>query len=122
MGVPMRREIIVACDGSPHSCGAIKWAAQECRAQRMELTLCHVWDGPRAEREAAITEQQRKLAGRVLFDGVGLAERLLPGRDVRSIWPGEPPGRSWSRSAGRRRCWWSAPEVLAESPGCCSAR
>jgi nucleotide-binding universal stress UspA family protein len=88
----MRREIIVAFDGSPHSRGAIEWAARECRAQRAELTVCHVWDGPRAEREAVITEQQRRLAGRILFEGVGLAERLLPGRDVRSILARGTPG------------------------------
>ncbi|MFC7641868.1 universal stress protein [Streptosporangium lutulentum] len=88
----MRREIIVAFDGSPHSRSAIEWAARECRARRAELTVCHVWDGPRAECEAVITEQQRRLAGRILFDGMGLAERLLSGREVRSILIRGTPG------------------------------
>ncbi|MGJ6970136.1 universal stress protein [Streptosporangium sp. G11] len=47
---------------------------------------------PRAEREAAITEQRRRHAGRVLFEGVQLAERLLPGREVRSILVRGAPG------------------------------
>ncbi|MFB9681120.1 universal stress protein [Streptosporangium vulgare] len=88
----MRREIIVAFDGSPHSRGAVEWAALECGARRAELTVCHVWDGPHAEREAAITEQRRRHAGRVLFEGVQLAERLLPGREVRSILARGAPG------------------------------
>lgn len=88
----MRREIIVAFDGSPHSRSAVEWAARECGARRVESTVCHVWDGPLAECEVAIAEQRRRLAGRILFEGVGLAERLLPGRDVRSIPARGTPG------------------------------
>ncbi|WP_440073786.1 universal stress protein [Streptosporangium sp. OZ121] len=88
----MRREVIVAFDGSPHSRGAVEWAALECGARWAKLTVCHVWDGPHAEREAAITEQRRRHAGRVLSEGVQLAERLLPGRDVGSILARGAPG------------------------------
>ncbi len=88
----MRREIVVAFDGSPHSRTAVEWAARECGARRVELTVCHVWDGPHAEREAAITGQERRLAGHTLLDGVQLAERLLPGRSVRSILSRGTPG------------------------------
>ncbi|MFF5210604.1 universal stress protein [Streptosporangium sp. NPDC000396] len=88
----MRREIIVAFDGSPQSRAAVEWAAQECRARLVELTVCHVWDGPRAEREAGVAERERRLAGRTLIDGVELAERLLPGRAVRSILARGAPG------------------------------
>ncbi|GAA2987310.1 universal stress protein [Streptosporangium longisporum] len=88
----MKGEIIVAFDGSPHSRGAVEWAALECRAQRARLTVCHVWDGPHAEREAAITEQRRRLAEHVLLEGVRLAERLLPGQEVRSVLARGTPG------------------------------
>ncbi|MEU8379355.1 universal stress protein [Streptosporangium sp. NPDC048865] len=88
----MKREIIVAFDGSPHSRDAVEWAALECRTRRAELTVCHVWDGPHAEREAAITEQRRRHAGRVLSEGAQLAERLLPGREVRAILARGAPG------------------------------
>ncbi|MEU8038489.1 universal stress protein [Streptosporangium sp. NPDC049078] len=80
-----RREIVVGFDGSPQSRAAVEWAARECRTRWMELTVCHVWDGPHAEREAAVTGQRRAFAGGILTDGVELAERLLPGRTVRSI-------------------------------------
>ncbi|SFJ88810.1 Nucleotide-binding universal stress protein, UspA family [Streptosporangium canum] len=98
----MRREIVVGFDGSPQSRTAVEWAARECRTRRTELTVCHVWDGPHAEREAAITGQVRRLAGRTLIEGVELAERLLPGRSVRSIMARGNPGpelASLSRAA-----------------------
>ncbi|MEU4410945.1 universal stress protein [Streptosporangium sp. NPDC023963] len=88
----MRREIIVAFDGSPHSRRAVEWAALECVTQRAELTVCHIWDGPHAERETAITEQRRRHASHILLEGVQLAERLLPGREVRSILARGNPG------------------------------
>lgn len=88
----MRREVVVAFDGSPHSRAAVEQAARETRVRGAELTVCHVWDGPHAEREAAITDQERRLAGRTLMDGVQLAERLLPGRPVRSILARGSPG------------------------------
>lgn len=88
----MRREIVVGFDGSPQSRTAVEWAARECGTSRAELTVCHVWDGPHAEREAAITGQVRRSAGRTLIEGVELAEKLLPGRSVRSILARGTPG------------------------------
>ncbi|MEV7013386.1 universal stress protein [Streptosporangium sp. NPDC051022] len=88
----MRREIVVAFDGSPHSRTAVEWAAGECRARRVELTVCHVWDGPRAGRGTTVPAGERGLAGHTLIDGVQLAERLLPGRAVRAILLRGTPG------------------------------
>ncbi|WP_433258127.1 universal stress protein [Streptosporangium sp. CA-135522] len=88
----MRREIVVGFDGSPQSRTAVEWAARECGTGRAELTVCHVWDGPHAEREVAIAGQVRRLAGRTLIEGVELAEKLLPGRAVRSILARGAPG------------------------------
>ncbi|MEU9836458.1 universal stress protein [Streptosporangium sp. NPDC048047] len=86
------REIVVAFDGSAQSRAAVEWAARACGVRGGRLTVCHVWDGPRAEREAAVTARERGLAGLVLSEGVELAERLLPGRAVRPVLLRGDPG------------------------------
>ncbi|TQS21431.1 universal stress protein [Microbispora hainanensis] len=82
----MKQEIVVAYDGTRQSRAAIEWAAAECRARhRAGVTVCHVWDGADPERAEAVAAEERRLAGLRLFEGVRLAERLLPGREVRPV-------------------------------------
>lgn len=89
----MKHEIVVAYDGSPQSRAAVEWAAQECRSRRRTgMTVCEVWDGPYPERAEAVAAEERRLAGVRLFEGVRLAERLLPGREVRPVLLRGDPG------------------------------
>ncbi|MEZ0075894.1 universal stress protein [Planotetraspora sp. GP83] len=81
----MDREVIVAYDGSPPSRTAVEWAAGQCRAERAGLTICQVWAGPYASRAEATANGERRLASRCLAEGVELAERLLPGREIRPV-------------------------------------
>ncbi|MEU6413116.1 universal stress protein [Microbispora sp. NPDC046933] len=82
----MKQEIVVAYDGTRQSRAAIEWAAAECRVRhRAGVTVCQVWDGPYPERAEAVAAEERRLAGLRLFEGVRLAERLLPGREVRPV-------------------------------------
>ncbi|MEU8174737.1 universal stress protein [Microbispora hainanensis] len=82
----MKQEIVVAYDGTRQSRAAVEWAAAECRARRRAgVTVCHVWDGADPERAEAVAAEERRLAGLRLFEGVRLAERLLPGREVRPV-------------------------------------
>ncbi|WP_226873371.1 universal stress protein [Microbispora sitophila] len=82
----MKQEIVVAYDGTRQSRAAIEWAAAECRVRhRAGVTVCQVWDGPYPERAEAVAAEERRLAGLRLFEGVRLAERLLPGREIRPV-------------------------------------
>ncbi|MEV4460959.1 universal stress protein [Microbispora sp. NPDC049633] len=82
----MRQEIVVAYDGTRQSRAAVEWAAAECRVRRRAgVTVCEVWDGPYPERAEAVAAEERRLAALRLFEGVRLAERLLPGREVRPV-------------------------------------
>ncbi|WP_182905529.1 universal stress protein [Microbispora sp. H13382] len=82
----MRQEIVVAYDGTRQSRAAVEWAAAECRVRRRAgVAVCEVWDGPYPERAEAVAAEERRLAALRLFEGVRLAERLLPGREVRPV-------------------------------------
>ncbi|GII81679.1 universal stress protein [Sphaerisporangium rufum] len=80
----MGRHVLVAFDGSAHSRAALAWAARESRVRRAGLLVCQVWDGPSAALAAAVMGEEH-LAGRRLAEGVRLAERLLPGHEVRPV-------------------------------------
>jgi nucleotide-binding universal stress UspA family protein len=79
----MQQEIIAAYDGSEQSRAALEWAAEECRARYVGLTLCEVWCGPYPGRADGVATEERRLASRDLAEGARLAERLLPGREIR---------------------------------------
>ncbi|MCT9932168.1 universal stress protein [Planotetraspora sp. A-T 1434] len=81
----MNREVIVGYDGSPPGRAAVEWAAEQCRAERTRLTICQIWAGPYASWAEATAIGERRLASRCLAEGVALAERLLPGREIRPV-------------------------------------
>ena len=118
--------VVVGVDGSPTSEAAIGFACRGGRGPRGAAGHRRArWIDPRptlsevsAVGIARLTESERACC-RSSWPAGGTSIRTS--RWSRSSRTAERPRHCWTKRP-RPSCWWSVAEVVADSPGCCSAR
>ncbi|MCO5993816.1 universal stress protein [Actinoallomurus rhizosphaericola] len=77
--------VLVGFDGSPGAERALRRAAEEARARRLPLTVCHAWHWPYPVSPSGpeALETARRMGRHTLDHGVFVAERLCPALMVR---------------------------------------
>lgn len=119
----MTRNVTVGLDGSPESRGAAAWAAREALLREVPLHLVHAEEWPTT---AAIPmvgpEVQQQWADKILADAADELRQRHPGLEITTRRLSEGPLPPCPSRRVRRRCWCSAPGVLAASWASSSAR
>src|SRR5262245_51160382 len=77
--------VLVGFDGSPASERALRWGAEEARARRLPLAVCHAWHWPYPVRPSgpAALETVRRMGQHTLDRGVFIAHEVSPQIHVR---------------------------------------
>lgn len=78
--------VLAGYDGSPESELALRWAAEDARARRLPLHVCHTWHWPYPVAPSGVEalEAAREAGRRLLDHGAAVARQAAPQVEVRS--------------------------------------